>query len=249
MTFFTCYMNIYFPPCKQSFGSNTGYYHTDDGNVIETYTKMFRTDLDWERFTDFAIKHFKDKDKVQFIQFAASDGSEAYTQIISMLEHKGNNEKFFPIEAYDINKGIYNAAKSGLLNLNNVDELMFSERNLDLKKYFELTDNNLTIKRDDLTNGKTYKVAKTLTDRVNFHNADMYDILYDLEDNSDTIVMCRNILGYFNERELDLFTTLAACQLRKGSLFITGSSDNPDTDFQLQRKGFLRIMPCVYMQT
>lgn len=242
-------MNIYFTPYRPSFGSNTRYYNTDDGNIIETYTKMFRTDLNWERFTDFAVKHFKNKDNIQFIQFASSDGSEAYSQIVSLLEHKGDTEKFFPIEAYDIDKEIYNAAKSGFVNMNNADNTKFLERGIDINKYFTKLDKKYEITNDNLENITTYKVSDTLKKRVNFHNEDMYEILYNLEDNSNTILMCRNIMGYFSERELDHFTTLLACQLDKGSVLVTGSTDNPDTDILLQRKGFIRVMPCVYLQT
>ncbi len=49
-------------------------------------TCTFRIDLDWADFAKLEIENFKHKDKVNIIQFASSDGSEAYTQII-VLRH------------------------------------------------------------------------------------------------------------------------------------------------------------------
>ena len=58
-------MRINFCPNVQYFTSNNGYYKSENGNPIGTVTQMFRPDLDWNRFTDFMVKHFKNKDKVQ----------------------------------------------------------------------------------------------------------------------------------------------------------------------------------------
>lgn len=249
-------MKISFSPHIQQpeFCSNTRVYRADDGNPIGTYTRLFRVDLDWERSTDFIVKHFKDKEKVQFIQFASSDGSEAYTQIISLLEKNENVDKFFPIQAYDIDTEICNAAQSGLLNLNITDKSKFDEYGINFEKYFKKTDKELNIDADTLKDteiqikpSKTYKVSNILTEKVNFHNADMFDILNNLEDNSNTILMCRNVLFFMSDREIDRFTTTAAYKLKKGSLFITGEHDQK-VEFALEIKGFVRVMPHVYVK-
>ncbi len=247
-------MKISFCPYIQ-FCSNTRVYKAEDGNPVGTYTRLFRADLDWEKFTDFMVKHFKDKENVQFIQFASSDGSEAYTQIISLLEKHNNTDKFFPIKAYDIDEEICNASKSGLLNLNITDKSKFDEHGIDFKKYFQKSDKELNIDGDTLKDtdlqikpSKTFKVSKTLTDRVKFQNADMFDILRKHKDNSNTVIMCRNVLFFLSDREIDHFTTLAACKLKKGSLFITGEHDTKINEI-LETKGFIRVMPNVYMQS
>jgi len=246
-------MKISFNPNVQ-FCSNTRVYRADDGNPVGTYTRLFRADLDWKKATDFMVKHFKDKENVQILQFGASDGSEAYTQIISLLENHSNVDKFFPIKAYDIDEEICKASKSGLLNINITDQSRFDERRIDFEKYFKKSDKELNIDGDKLKDtsiqtkpSKTFKVSKTLTDKVNFHHADMFDILREHNDNSNTVIMCRNVLLFFSDREIDHFTTLAAYKLKKGSLFITGEHDQK-TNLLLEIKGFIRVMPNVYMK-
>lgn len=244
----------FLPNVQPNFCSNTRVYKADDGNSIATYTRLFRADMNWEHFTDFLVKHFREQDRVQILQFASSDGSEAYSQIISLLENCYNTDKFFPINAYDIDKEIYNASKSGLLNLNNTDITKLTDRGIDFGKYFTETDKKLTIANDTLTDqtqqskpSKTFQVSKTLTEKVNFHNADMFEILREYEDNSNTVLMCRNVLFLLSDREVDNFTTLAAYKLKKGSLFITGEHDKK-VNTALEQKGFIKVMPNVYMK-
>ncbi len=245
----------YFTPY---FTSNTGDYKAENGNNIGTFTNMFRSDLDWEIFTDFFVKHFENKDKVNLIQFAASDGSEAYTQIMTLLENHTNTDKFFPIKAYDINPDICAAAKSGLINISNSDVTKIYSRDIEFDDYFEDTNQNLYIPNDSLkltltNNGKkyteTYKASETLTSRVKFQQADMFDVLYDHKDDSNTIILCRNVLDYLTDREIDYFTTLAACRLNKGSLFVIGEIDSPRIDEVLVSNGFKKVMPYVFIKT
>lgn len=244
----------FYPNIQPGFCSNTRVYRTEDGNPIGTYTRLFRTEFDWEKASDFMVKHFKDKEDLQFIQFASSDGSEAYTQIITLLENHDNVDKFFPIQAYDIDTEICNAAKSGLLNINITDQYKFEDRGIDFKKYFKKSDKELNIDTDTLKDSgkqsrptETFKVSKTLTDRVKFHNESMFDILKEHKDNSNTVIMCRNVLFFFSDRQIDQFTTLAAYKLKKGSLFITGEHDQKVNLF-LELKGFIRVLPNVYMK-
>lgn len=246
----------FLPSYRPTFKSNEGYYIADNGNPMGTYTSLFRADFNWESFTDFIVRHFKDKDNVQLVQFAASDGSEAYTQIISLLEHNAKADKFFPINAYDINENMYKCASSGLLNLNDTDLFKLNEKNIDINKYFRISNNNLKHKNLEFNNildkpikAETYEVLPVLTSKVKFHQADMKDILREHKDDSNTIILCRNVLDYLSDREVDHFTTLAACTLKKGSLFAIGEIDSPNIHGNFLRKGFIRIMPYVYMQT
>lgn len=245
--------NTFYPnySYRTSFGSNTGGYRTEDGNRIETFTNMFRSDLDWENFTDYFVEHFKDKDKVNVIQFAASDGSEAYTQIMTLLENHEDTDKFFPIKAYDINPEICDNAKSGLINISNSDVVKIISRDINFDKYFKDTDKSLYIKDDSLKNetrnhADTYKAKDILTDKVKFQRADMFDVMYDHKDDSNSIILCRNVIDYLSDREADHFTTLAASRLKKGSLFAIGEIDSPHVDELLESKGFKKVMPYVF---
>lgn len=249
---FKQHMQVNFSPNPIFFKSNTGFYKAEDGNPIGTTTKMFRADINWQRFTNFIVKHFHDKDKVNIIQFASSDGSEAYTQIITLLENNKNPQKFFPIEAYDINEDIYKAAASGYINLNDKDKLKFTDRKIDFYKYFAKENSSeiskIAIQHDKLQNTEAYKARQILTDKVNFHHGDMFKILPEHEDKSNTIVLCRNILNYFSDRDLDKFVTTAAWKLKSGSLLVTGEIDFIRVDDIIQRNGFVKLFPCVYMK-
>lgn len=137
-------------PNKFSFGSCARFYKTSNGDEIGTNSWLFRDDVDWKRLAKYEKNHFADKNRVNIIQFASSDGSEAYTQIISLLENypNKNSEKFFPIKAYDIDEEIVNAARSGLLNTNMVDRINLQINSDDYSKYFTNTNEILNIKND-----------------------------------------------------------------------------------------------------
>jgi len=218
---------------------------------------MFREDLDWDAFSNFITNHFKHKDNVNIIQFASSDGSEAYTQIMSLLEkHPDNAEKFFPIQAYDIDKEIVNASKSGIINIDNTDKKTIKSNGILFEKYFKDTCEHLSIENDNFSKilykekpyTKSYKVSPTLTSRVNFNLGNMFNIVKNIKDNSNTIVMCRNILGYYTPKEVDQFLDILSSKLKRGSIFVTGFHDTKDRYFDrlLQYKGFKPIMENVY---
>ena len=93
-------------PNKFSFGSCARFYTTTNGDEFGTNSWFFRDDIEWKRLAKYEKNHFCNINRVNIIQFASSDGSEAYTQIISLLENypNKNSDKFFPIKAYDIDE-------------------------------------------------------------------------------------------------------------------------------------------------
>lgn len=241
------------------FTSNGRTYDTGPNEGIGTITFMFRKDLDWDRFTKYAVQHFKDKEKVNFVQFACSDGSEAYSQIITLLEnHPEDAEKFFPIRAYDIDDVIIDAAQSGNVNLCPSDIIEMGDNIFE--KYFKKAKKEMIIDNDSMPytifgnhsmiSLSTYEVSPELTKRVQFEKQDMYYKLYQLKDNSNTIVMCRNCLGYMNNKEIDFYTDLLSKRLKKDSLFVIGALDVNQTNIEgyLMRKGFIRVMTNVYQK-
>lgn len=111
--------NSYATKSRIAFGTTARDYTNKNGEYIGTNSWLFRDDIDWKQLTEYEKSHFKDKSKVNVIQFASSDGSEAYTKIISILENNPskNDDKFFPIKAFDIDDEVVKAAKSGLTPL------------------------------------------------------------------------------------------------------------------------------------
>ena len=248
--------NLHYRP---TFTSNARKY-TKDGKDIGTMTFLFRDDLKWSKFADELVDNFRNKDKVNVVQFASSDGAEAYSLIITLMEkYPELADKFTPIEAYDWDPVIVDAAKSGLLNIAGEDLRDIDYHVKNKNDYFKHTNRKLLIDNDamQMQTGNyisdysytTYEVDKKLTDRVNFHQADMYDILETLEDNSNTVLMCRNILGYFAPKQITNFVDKVAQKLKPGSLFVIGEFDwenYGNLREYIQQAGFTEVMPCVY---
>lgn len=249
-----------------SFGSTTKFYKTSDGKEIGNFSWTFREDLNWDDFAEFEIENFKNKDKVNIVQFASSDGSEGYTQIISLLENKKNNNvnKFFPIHAYDIDDHIVTKAQSGYLNINDKDLQRFKNHSIPFQKYFarqdkfsELNNQNIKYHQYNINSviglTESFKVSNVLTDKIKFQIGDMFEILPSIKDDSNTVILCRNILGYFMDEPnvIKNFINNANDVLKKGSLFVTGSTDTSLTEIEdyMKKNNFLKMMENVFMKT
>ena len=245
--------NSYATKSRIAFGTTARDYTNKNGEYIGTNSWLFRDDIDWKQLTEYEKSHFKDKSKVNVIQFASSDGSEAYTKIISILENNPskNDDKFFPIKAFDIDDEVVKAAKSGLINTNSVDrmELQMNCEDCDYTKYFTPADKELNIKNDlKFNSNKTLRASEELKKRVVFQKGDMFSLIKKLKDNSNTILLCRNILGYFENNVIEKFVKLVSDRLMSGSLFIIGDHDikNSYIDSFLKENKFMMIMRNVY---
>jgi len=243
-------------PNKVSFGVTNRNYNLDNDYYINTsmgtYTLMFRNDIDWFELAKKEQELFKDKDKVNMIQFASSSGAEAYTKIISMLEANTPEKvkKFFPIKAYDIDPVIVDVAKSGFINFDKQEKNDFYRYNLDILKYFTPHTEKLDLNCGDFkAPQKTYSAKNILTDNVDFQKGDMFKLANEIEDNSNTIVLCRNSLAYFNRNLQEKFIRAIASKLKENSLFIVGDFD---ADFGilplLKKYRFKEIMKNVYQK-
>lgn len=84
-----------------SFGTNAREYEIGDTSMA-TNSWMFREDMDWKRLVKYLDRHFSGKTNVKVLNPACSDGSEAYTLIITLKEgiQQGKSDKFFPIKGY-----------------------------------------------------------------------------------------------------------------------------------------------------
>lgn len=216
-----------------TFGLN-GHSYTEFLGLKRIYnsTILFRGDLNWDNFAKKIIEIFKDKKSVNIYSAACSDGSEAYTLAISLLNELGekNSKKFFPIIASDKNKNIIKAAKQKILNLCDVEV-----RNRPwLDKYLQKSDKKILIQPDDMLQSlccETYHVKPNLADKVRFEKLPLLKRIEQIEDDSNTILMCRNVFPYFNGRkEVKKVVEEAAKKLKPGSLFVVG-----DFDFTMPR--------------
>lgn len=241
-----------YPKSSPSFGRSGRNYMTREGLDMSTVTCPFRNDVEWLKLADFEIENFKDKDRVNIIQFAAADGSEAYTQIMSLLEcgDYRNTKKFFPIKAYDIDETIVETARSGLINLHPADKCEIADNCRDFYRYFSESSQKLHIPNNFCDfldeNYTTYKVADKLTSKVIFNQGDMFKIIEAIKDNSNTIILARNMLAYFPEHRIKCTIDTLAERLKTGSLLITGALDRNNVNYYIEQSGFKEVMKYVF---
>ena len=236
-----------------NFKSNGRAYFTPDGLTMGCISWMFRNDIDWKRLAKYEHTHFIDKPKVNVVIYAASDGSEAYTKAISLIEALSPKEanKFFPIICYDLDDNIVQAANSGLINTGTVDRMNLQMNCENYEDYFFETTDSLKIANDivmPIKNKRTLKAKNTLTEKIRFRQGDMFKKILELEDNSNTVLMCRNVLGYFENYEIENFVRIVSNKLKQGSLFIIGDHDTRISNIQnsLDKYGFEEVMKNVY---
>ena len=253
--------------CKKpvSFGSTDSYYTTETGKEIGNNTWLFRDDINWYNLAELEISHFQHKDKVNIIQFAASDGSEGYTQIMSLLENSKRKDvsKFFPIQSFDINEFIINKAQSGKISLGEKDIQHLLNNSINISKYFERMPFSFNLSGRELEALKNnpykiigirnkFKVSDILTSRISFKQGDMFKILQRIKDNSNTIILCRNILGYFYEEPniIKNFVETLSKVMKQGSLFVIGKLDADLLKIEklLGDKSFLQINKNVFLK-
>ena len=236
---------------KPAFGTTARRYVTENGDEFGTNSWMFRDDLDWNRLVKYENRHFKSADRVNVIILASSDGSESYSKVISLAENLSEDdaEKFYPVKGYDIDKEMVRASGSGLLNTSMHDRMMLQIYSDDYEKYFRETNEKLVIKDDvQFQNQKTLKATSLLKNNVRFNRADMYDVLHNLDDNSNTVLMCRNVLGYFENDKIEKFVKIVSNKLKPESLFVVGDHDTKNSfiDRFLKENGFEKVMQNVY---
>ncbi len=218
------------------------------GNVATT-TWMFRQDLDWNKFTEFVYKNFASKNKVNTYSLACSDGSEAYTFLISILEKlpKETIPKFSPIIATDRDFEIIKAARSGKINLA-ADDIARINIISGFKEYFINKSNPMHIKNNNFSlQCHAYEPIKELRDKVIFKQIDLLNHLKQIKDEGNSIVFCRNVTPYLPQNDIFKLANTASEILKKGSLIVFGEFDKHSgiLDF-IDIKGFEECMEFVF---
>ena len=76
----------------------------------------------------------------------------------------------------------------------------------------------------------------------------MFKEIRKIKDNSNTILMCRNILGYFLNDKIEEFIKLASEFLKRGSLFVIGDYDHSYIDIGkiIENNNFKKVLKNVY---
>lgn len=205
-------------------------FNSFDSKHIHTTTNLFREDIDWIGLINYIARHFSDKDKVNSYSLACSDGSEAYTYAICIIEKFLDKvSKFLPIKASDIDDEMLRAAESGRINVYGGEFKTVDKLDIDMRKYFinpaypkQYTDDEVYL----YVNSSSYEPVKSLRDSVEFKKSDILTELKNINDDGNSIVMCRNVLPYLDDNYINDIVNTAKEKLKRGSLFIVGDYDH-----------------------
>lgn len=183
-------------------------------------TNFFRDDMpNWAFLVEKLDKTFENAPKVNVYDFGCSDGSEAYTFIISLFETLGEEkaQKFLPIKAYDKDSFIVKKANSGRVECTLEDyKKLLENTNNNIEKYFE-------IEKEDEDGIKTLKPKEILTDNVTFEKKSYADGLENVE-KENSLILSRNFLKYLDRSEIVKATYLLR-DLDQSSRVVLGGFD------------------------
>lgn len=228
---------------KCSFASTTRL-----GGPGQQNTTSVREDIDWDELNKLIIKLGKKKDRVNIYSVACSDGTEPNVVAIKLLKkiRLKDEKKFFPIFASDIDESMIDCCKSGKVGL-------WSD---DIKRLGKGL-NNFLMKSDaplvcppqwaagDIQN---YEVGEKLKSCVNFETEDLLKLLKRINDDGNSVVMCRNVLPHMGGFWHFAVST-ASIKLKEGSLFALGDYDHkkiPTLESTLKLWSFEKIAKNIY---
>lgn len=184
---------IYTAPYLDSLTSLANSKKDKKGVIVSNYTTFFRNDFPWDNISDVLFESFP-FDNVNIHNFACSDGSEAYSLAISLIENLGEKEakRFFPIKASDVDNEIIELANSRkiLASLDDIKKISKHIKDKNIGKYF-------VYKKASCTTWILYP-KKILTDNVEFTCCDMSDGLKDIDKSENNVVLCRNFWKYLS---------------------------------------------------
>lgn len=238
------------PRINPQFKSSSSCYKTKEGKEIGTFTWFFRSDLDWENFIRYQTELFKDKDRINIVQYGASDGTEAYTYLMSIFEYADEKDlqKFSQIKAYDIKDSMVGLASGGYINILPRDEERMNILGIGFSKYFRAVETE----PPSYGSQTLYSVKPNLRHRVDFRQGDMFELIPKVQDDSNTVLLCRNCLGYFHDQPQKVYSFIqtAAKVLKENSLLVIGllEEEEPYIQSLLRQNNFGRVMRNVYQK-
>lgn len=195
---------------------------------IHTSTWMFREDMKWMKLLDFMKKSFQECKNINIYVTAASDGSEAYSLAILLLENAPElAKKAFPIFASDQDLEMVKAFNTGRINLCEEDKnriKLFTKKIFftDAQKRINIPNENGWITWYDR---KAYKPIPELARAIQYEQGDILETLKNIKDDGNTLFMCRNAGGYISTYYVKKICETAQKVLKKGSLFAIGGTD------------------------
>lgn len=196
----------------------------DTKMLCSNSTSFFREDIDWRNIGRIFQTQFP-KGQVNVYDFACSDGSEAYSLIIALIEQLGEQEasRFFPINASDIDFEIIKTANSGKIIATDDDLRKISQATGGkIGKYFD---------PQPLDINKVILYPKEiLRKNVSFNTKSISQGLNETQD-GDKIILCRNFWKYLSQYELEKSAWELGCKTDPNSLVLVGAFDFEQEQF------------------
>lgn len=150
----------------------------------------------------------KGKKKIKIWSAACSTGDEPYT-ISMMLTEKGMSPDSFEIYASDISERVLMSAKNAVYN-------SYAVRNVPgnyLEKYFS-------------PSGQFYELNESVKQTVKFMKANLIDDKHMKHFREMDVILCRNVLIYFDNKSKQKTVSNLYDSLTKGGYLIIGSSES-----------------------
>lgn len=206
-------------------------------------TSFFRKDLKWSDFIEMLTKNYANTDKVNVYVTGCSEGAEAYSLSMLLMEKLGRKDamKFFPIHASDIDKEIIKNPRSGIVTPSkaDIDKIDATLGGKYKHTKYMAVNHKYDFRTDNLCQTCQGEIKPILRDTVKFQNNSLKEIIPTINpDNS--IVLCRNYWDYIPKAERKPLVERLYDRLGENSLCVIGDYDYEETEIMgdLLRQGF-----------
>lgn len=228
------YFNTCRPPVP-SFKSNELETYDKNGEVINrNVTELFRPDLRWKEFTELLAKKYERNDNINLIDYACSDGSEAYTIALCLINYTPEIcRKSFPIIAKDFDKHILSRAMSGNCNIYASDlDAINDHTSNKVNDYFSV------VPAQDSDFIFAIRPKEILRNNIKFQHANILDDIQKLPDENN-VILCRNCWEYLGKENFHYLAEQLYEKTKNNGLVVIGKHEEtfgvPEI---LERHGF-----------
>ncbi|SHE55091.1 chemotaxis protein methyltransferase CheR [Caldanaerobius fijiensis DSM 17918] len=165
-------------------------------------SEFFRNPQQWSILENDIIPIISKKRFIKVWSAACSNGEEPYS--ISLLLRKYIDPKRFTIIASDIDENALKKAKAGIYNAKSIENVP-----TEFMKYF------------DSKNGM-YAIKEEIKENVSFVK---HDLILDEYFSDIDLLLCRNVVIYFNEDTKEMVFYKLAKALNPGGILFVGSTE------------------------
>lgn len=196
------------------------------GTSYTNYTQFFREDVNWSDYAEIFINKFKKNKKVNLYCYGCSDGSEAFSLAMILIEKLGDHaKKFFPIVAADKDTTFLAEAANGTVKVNEDDISQFKRYLGDnYRKFISHDDKFIPIESEMNYCFANAKVNDDVKNSIIFKKGNIIEDISDFKKNN-SIIMFRNSFFHLYKPEREKVISTFKSQFDKKSMLILGEYD------------------------